>query len=195
MALRKNMCLIVVLGLLVITFFVLAAATHTGNGDVKKVAGYLGMLTALGAWYTAIAELINEDHGKHLLPGLQPIIKPEQFLITCENIDKRCQYDKKTNTIFMQFRGLQVKTEQDIEEIRKGVETAFEKAHAESGADKAHVVVDYENVLIADSLASSYWKMAGDVENRFYLSAKRFHVSSFGSMGANNGNIVGMTKV
>ena len=44
-ALRKNLCLITVLGLLSLTFFVLAAASGSGDTDVKKAAGYCGFFT------------------------------------------------------------------------------------------------------------------------------------------------------
>jgi len=50
-ALRKNRCLIAVLGLLWLTFFMLAAANGSGEHGVKKAAGYCGFATAIAAWY------------------------------------------------------------------------------------------------------------------------------------------------
>jgi hypothetical protein len=195
-ALRKNLCLIAVLGLLSLTFFVLAAASGSGDANVKKAAGYCGFFTAVAAWYTAIAELVNEEFGYHLLPGLKPILKPEQFQITKESIIKKAQYDKKTNTIFLQFRGIQVKTTQDVTAIQEGLEEAFENAAKVGGEGKVHVVVDYEDVLIADNVFNEYWEMVGELERKYYLSAKRFHVTSFGTgSSAVAGDATGMRKV
>ena len=177
---RKNICLITVLGLLSLTFFVLAAASGSDEPGVKKAAGYCGFLTAIAAWYTAIAELVNEDYGRHILPGLEPMIQPEREQLTKESILKRTQYDSKTNTIFLQFRGIQVKNEKDILTIKMGLEAAFKSANA-PGDGKVHVVVDYEDVLIAEDIVEAYWEMAGALERTYYLSVKRFHVTSFGT--------------
>ncbi len=58
-SLRKNICLIIILGLLVWTFFLLAAANASGNASLKKLASAIGFLTAVAAWYTAMAEIVN----------------------------------------------------------------------------------------------------------------------------------------
>jgi len=144
-SLRKNICLMTVLGLLSLTFFMLAAAAGSGNDNVKIAAGDIGFLTGIAAWYTAIAELVNEEFGKHVLPGLEPIITPERFKITKESIVNRTSYDGKSNTMFLQFRGMQIKTEQDVLAIKVGLEEAIKVANAPE--NKVHVVVDYEDVL------------------------------------------------
>jgi succinate-acetate transporter protein len=193
-ALRKNICLITVLGLLATTFFLLAAATQSGKSGVKNAAGAVGFCTAIAAWYTAMAEIINEDYGRHVLPGLQPLLTPEREEITKEGIINRTQYDIKTNTIFLQFRGLQIMTPQDVTAIREGLEEAFDAAKSPNG--KVHVVVDYENVLISDDVFQEYWEMVGELERTYYLSAKRFHVTSFGTKAPSaGGEATNMRKV
>jgi succinate-acetate transporter protein len=74
-ALRKNRCLMATLGLLTATFFLLAVASGSGNSHIKKLAGYTGLATAVAAGYQAFAELINEEYGRPVLPGLAPICK------------------------------------------------------------------------------------------------------------------------
>lgn len=189
--LRKNICLITVFSLVTITFFLLAAATSSGNGHVKKAAGYIGFLTAIAAWYTGFAELINEEYGQHILPGLTPIRKPERFTITKESIATRISYDERTNTLFLTFRGMQIKTDSDIRAISEGVEEAIKEANAPGG--KVHVVVDYKDVLLADDKVDNYWIMVDKLERQYYLSASRFHVSSFGTpASADPGAAVGL---
>jgi succinate-acetate transporter protein len=56
-----------------ITFFLLAAADFTGNVMLKHAGGYVGLITALLALYLAAAEVINETHGRAILPvGARP---------------------------------------------------------------------------------------------------------------------------
>lgn len=185
---RKNICLIIVFALLVMTFFLLAAATSTGNENVRTAGGYFGFLTAIGAWYTGVAELVNEEWGRNVLPGLEPRVSPERFQITKETIvKKRTSYDAKTNTLFLQFRGLQIKSQQDVEAIQEGVEEAILKSKAPN--NKVHVVVDYEDVLIHDEVISEYWEMVASLEKKYYLSARRFHVTSFGTRPSNTASI------
>jgi uncharacterized protein len=174
---RKNMALISIFGLLTATFFILSAATATGSKTVKNVGGYFGFCTALGAFYTGVAELINEEYGQHILPGLQPIHTPYKFVISSESIQSLMSYDRTTNTVFMRFRSLQVKTMDDVDAIEKGIHYFMTKIDALD--NKVHVIVDYDNTYIVDAVASAYWAMAGKVQARYYLSVTRFHVSSF----------------
>lgn len=181
--LRKNMCLVIVFSLLVITFFLLAAASATGSVAVRTVAGYFGFFTAVGAWYTGVAELINEEYGRHVLPGLKPMLTPERFQITKESIlTERTSYDSKTNTLFLQFRGMQVKSIEDVQAIKEGVEQAILQANAPG--DKVHVIVDYDKFVLMDGIVQAYWKMVAELQRTYYLSARRFHVTSFGTPSA-----------
>lgn len=51
-----------------ITFFLLGAAEFTGIGWLKLAGGYMGLITAAVAFYTAAADVINETHGRSVLP-------------------------------------------------------------------------------------------------------------------------------
>jgi succinate-acetate transporter protein len=53
---------------LLVTFFVLAAGDFTGNPMLRQAGGYLGLLTAVLAFYLSAAEVINETHGRTVLP-------------------------------------------------------------------------------------------------------------------------------
>ncbi|KAG7351725.1 acetate transporter [Nitzschia inconspicua] len=186
--LRKNICLIVVFVLLSTTFYLLAAATATSSLAVKRAAGYFGFFTAVGAFYTGVAELINEEWGRHVLPGLRPILSPALKDISKEEIQKLTSYDKKSNSMFLQFSGLQVYRKEHIAAIREGVKTAILDATKDSGGEqKVHVIVDYKNVSIAKDLEEDYWEMTRFLERHYYLSVRRFCVSSFGTrMGGDN---------
>ena len=51
-----------------ITFFLLAIKDLTGIGWIGILGGYMGLLTAALAFYLAAAEIINETHGRIILP-------------------------------------------------------------------------------------------------------------------------------
>jgi succinate-acetate transporter protein len=53
---------------LAILFFLLTAKELTGNADLGIITGYEGIICGLSAVYTALAEVLNEAHGKAVLP-------------------------------------------------------------------------------------------------------------------------------
>jgi succinate-acetate transporter protein len=53
---------------LAIVFFLLSAADATGNGDIKVLAGYIGILAGAGAVYMAASHVLQEALGKSVLP-------------------------------------------------------------------------------------------------------------------------------
>jgi uncharacterized protein len=59
-----------------VTFAVLAIAEWTGAAGIKVVGGYLGLITALCAFYLAAAEVINDMHARTVLPVGHPERKP-----------------------------------------------------------------------------------------------------------------------
>lgn len=177
---RKNHALITIFFFLQMTFYLLAVANAQESTEVRKTAGYFGFVTAVGAFYTGVAELINEEYGRHVLPGLRPVYRPQRLELTAESVSSRVDYDAKTNTLLLQFRGLQIKTPEHVTAIQEGVETAI--LAAKSPDNRVHVVADYHNTYIAEDVKDAYWEMAKALETKYYLSATRFNVSSFGTI-------------
>jgi hypothetical protein len=66
--LALNRTLQLIFGALVITFFLLAGADLFAIPALKMFGGYFGLLTAALAFYLAAAEIINETHGREVLP-------------------------------------------------------------------------------------------------------------------------------
>ena len=76
-----NIGLVVVFVLLFVTFVLLTIADLNGGPPagpgsigliVNQIGGYVGILTALAAWYVAAADVINDTMGRQVLP-LGPI--------------------------------------------------------------------------------------------------------------------------
>jgi hypothetical protein len=59
-----------------ITFFLLGASEWTGQSALHLAGGYMGLVTAVLAFYLAAAEVINETHGRALLPIGAPSARP-----------------------------------------------------------------------------------------------------------------------
>jgi succinate-acetate transporter protein len=66
--LKLNRALQFIFGSLAILFFLLAIGDATGNGTLKTIAGYEGILCGISAIYTALAQVLNEVHGKTVAP-------------------------------------------------------------------------------------------------------------------------------
>jgi succinate-acetate transporter protein len=50
------------------TFFALAIGAYTGVVTITRIGGWLGLLTALLAWYASFAVVINSTHQRIVLP-------------------------------------------------------------------------------------------------------------------------------
>jgi succinate-acetate transporter protein len=66
--LKINRALQFVFITLTILFFLLAASHATGNPGYAKIGGYEGIICGLSAIYTGVANLLNEQYGKTVLP-------------------------------------------------------------------------------------------------------------------------------
>jgi succinate-acetate transporter protein len=65
---RINMGLVVVFGLLVITFFLLGIGQAGDHADIHKWGGYVGLATAAAAWYCSFAGVLSSTFGRSVLP-------------------------------------------------------------------------------------------------------------------------------
>ena len=66
--LMANRLLQIIFFTLTILFFLLAAADFTGNAMLHTIAGYEGIVCGLSAFYGCVAQVINEVHGRTILP-------------------------------------------------------------------------------------------------------------------------------
>jgi len=62
---KANLGLFMTFLLLWITFFLLGAGAMTGNATLTHAGGYIGILTAIAAWYTGLAIVVAESLGKN----------------------------------------------------------------------------------------------------------------------------------
>ena len=67
-SLRTTGAVAIVFVLLTITFLVLGIGNAGGNTSIVKLGGWLGLATALAAWYASFAEVTNATFGRIVLP-------------------------------------------------------------------------------------------------------------------------------
>jgi uncharacterized protein len=67
-SLRTTGAVALVFFLLTITFILLAIGDSGGHENVTKWGGYVGLATAVAAWYASFAAVINSTFGRTLVP-------------------------------------------------------------------------------------------------------------------------------
>ena len=67
-SLRTTAAVSLVFLLLAITFFVLGIGDAGGNDTISKLGGWLGLATAVAAWYASFAGVTNFTFGREMLP-------------------------------------------------------------------------------------------------------------------------------
>lgn len=70
--LKSNFVLKFIFGSLTVLFFLLAIGDLTHIELIHKIAGFEGIVCGLSAIYLAMAEVINEQHGRTVLPIGEP---------------------------------------------------------------------------------------------------------------------------
>jgi succinate-acetate transporter protein len=66
--LRSNIALILVFGVLFLTFLFLTIGALGGGSSMTMIGGWLGIITALLAWYTALAGILASSKSMFTLP-------------------------------------------------------------------------------------------------------------------------------
>jgi succinate-acetate transporter protein len=67
-SLRTTAAVAAVFFLLAITFFVLGIGDAGAHPNITKLGGYIGLVTAIVAWYASFAVVINATFGRTVLP-------------------------------------------------------------------------------------------------------------------------------
>ncbi len=67
-AIRTTKAILAVFIALTLTFFALAIGAFSGNAAISHLGGYLGIITAILAWYGSFAVVINSTFKRVVLP-------------------------------------------------------------------------------------------------------------------------------
>ncbi len=65
---RTNIALMLLFGLLLVTFLFLTIHAFSGNAGMEQIGGYFGIATAFVAWYNALAGLLVASKAGYTIP-------------------------------------------------------------------------------------------------------------------------------
>lgn len=89
-------------------------------------------------------------------------------------IEDRLHYDSETNTVFMDYSGLHVRTVEDLDQIVTAVDAILGPLE-----HRVHSIVNYDRFLLDENVEEAYADLVEYVVDRYYLSVSRHATSGF----------------
>jgi len=90
------------------------------------------------------------------------------------HIDDRISYDAEKNTLFLNFAGMRVRNEADLEAIKMAVDGTLEPL-----GKRVYSIVNYERFVADDDIIDKYMDLVKYVEEKYYISVSRYTNSGF----------------
>ena len=90
------------------------------------------------------------------------------------SLSDRIHYNRSTNTIFLNFAGLRVRTLKDVQDIQDAVELKMKAV-----GKRMHSVVNYDNFVIDEDVMDEYADLVKYIDSTYYLSVHRYTTSAF----------------
>ena len=94
--------------------------------------------------------------------------------LTHVDLSDRISYDPARNTLFFNFEGLNIDSQEQIDDIQATVE-----ARCREIGRKVRAIVNYDSVRIDQSLLDAYAAMASYMERTYYSAVSRYTTSAF----------------
>lgn len=89
-------------------------------------------------------------------------------------LDKRIAYDSERDLLFLNFEGLRVHSQSEVEQIREAV-----AGRCRDIGRRVAVVVNYDGFQLDPDVADAYADMVRDMEERYYTRVSRYTTSAF----------------
>ena len=89
-------------------------------------------------------------------------------------IEDRLDYDSESNTIFMNYAGMRVRTREDLQRIKDAVDGLLGPL-----GKRVYSIVNYDRFQADDDIADEYMDLVRYVEERYYISVSRYTNSGF----------------
>ena len=145
--------------------------------------------TSEGVELTEVAPGIDIDRDILAHMGFKPIVRDPQpmdgrlFLpepVGMENIllslamTDRISYDTLRETLFINYEGFQVRTTDDVELVRREVET-----RCRAIGHRIAVIVNYDDFTLEPAVQDAFFSMITYLQQRYYTTASRYTTSAF----------------
>ena len=89
-------------------------------------------------------------------------------------VEDRLTYDADSNTVFMDFSGMHLRTTSDVDQIVAAVDKLLGPL-----GHRVHSIVNYDRFLADDSIAEGYADAVKYVADKYYLTVSRHATSGF----------------
>lgn len=89
-------------------------------------------------------------------------------------VEDRLIYDADSNTVFMDFSGMHLRTTSDVDQIVAAVDKLLDPL-----GHRVHSIVNYDRFLTEDSVAEEYADAVKYVADKYYLTVSRHATSGF----------------
>ncbi len=103
----------------------------------------------------------------------EPPMGLEPDLVGVPIVD-RLQFDADTDTLFLNFEGMAIRTPGDVREVEEAVE-----ARCRAIGRKVHAVVNYDNFTVAEPVLDAWATMSARVSAACYETVRRYTTSAF----------------
>jgi propionate CoA-transferase len=90
------------------------------------------------------------------------------------HVDDRLSYDEASNTVFMNYAGMRVRTEEDLAAIK----TAVDRLLGPLGR-RVNSVVNYYKFVVDPEIEDDYFELVRYVQETYYLTVRRYTTDAF----------------
>ena len=106
------------------------------------------------------------------------IFRPEPMGLRARLLDIRIEdpisYNADTNTVFLNYAGMHVRTEEDLRRIKNAVDQTLEPR-----GRRVHSIVNYDSFVADPDILDQYADLVKYVEERYYINVSRYSTSGF----------------
>jgi len=89
-------------------------------------------------------------------------------------IEDRISYNEQTNTLFLNFAGMRVKSQDDLDRIKEAVEATLKPL-----GRRVISIVNYDSFWVDPDIADKYMDLVHYVEANYYLKVSRYTTNGF----------------
>jgi propionate CoA-transferase len=90
------------------------------------------------------------------------------------HVEDRLSYEAESNTVFMNYAGMRVRSQDDIDRILASVAALLDPL-----GKRVNSIVNYDRFEVADDVADAYLDAVRFVEEKYYLKVSRYTTSGF----------------
>ncbi|MCU0894688.1 MAG: malonate decarboxylase subunit alpha [Rhodospirillales bacterium] len=126
-----------------------------------------------------LAHMAFEPVIRSVQPMDPRIFRPERMGLEAELVGRmdlasRVSYDADRNILFLNFEGMHIKTEKDIDNVQGAVESFCRKIGRRCG-----VIVNYDSFRIDEAVIDAYARMVQYMEENYYTRVTRYMTGAF----------------